>query len=159
MIIGQCFALATESGLQALTNLIDIMKKSELFFAALLVPLDFLMIVCAAAFAYWLRFTPGIIEIKPVLFELSFSAYIKVVSIIAPFFLLIFALEGLYTLKTTRLFWREFFQIAFLVSVGMTLIIIAVFLQREWFSSRFVILSAWALAVIFITLSRYAVNL
>jgi len=135
------------------------MKKSELFFAALLVPLDFLMILGAAAIAYWLRFTPGIIEIKPVLFEFSFVSYIKVVSSIAPFFLLIFALQGLYALKTTRAFWREFFQIAFSVSVGMTLIIIAVFLQREWFSSRFIILSTWLFSIILMSLSRYVVNL
>lgn len=135
------------------------MKKSELFFAALLVPADFLMIVCAAAFAYWLRFTPGIIEIKPVLFEFSFFSYLKIVSLIAPFFLLIFALEGLYSLKSTRTFWREFLQISFSISVGMTLVILAVFLQREWFSSRFIIISAWALAIVFISLSRYVVNL
>jgi exopolysaccharide biosynthesis polyprenyl glycosylphosphotransferase len=135
------------------------MKKSELFFAALLLPADFLMIVLAAAIAYWLRFTPGIIEIKPVLFQFSFSAYIKIVLLTAPFFLFIFALEGLYSLKTTRAFWREFFQISFSISVGMTLVIIAIFLQREWFSSRFVLLSAWALAIIFVSLSRYIVNL
>jgi exopolysaccharide biosynthesis polyprenyl glycosylphosphotransferase len=135
------------------------MKKSELFFAALLVPADFLMILLAAAIAYWLRFTPGIIEIKPVLFQFPFFSYLKIVAIVAPFFLLIFALQGLYTLKTTRTFWREFLQITFSISVGMTLVILAIFLQREWFSSRFIILSAWALSIIFISLSRYGVNL
>ncbi|MCX6762261.1 MAG: sugar transferase [Candidatus Moranbacteria bacterium] len=135
------------------------MKKSELFFAALLVPADFLMIILAGAVAYWLRFTPGIIEIKPVLFQFSFLSYIKIILLVAPFFLLIFALEGLYSLKTTRTFWREFLQISFSISVGMTLVILAIFLQREWFSSRFIILSAWALSIVFISLSRYTVNL
>lgn len=133
-------------------------KKSELFFAALLVPVDFLMIIAAAVIAYWLRFTPGIVEIKPVLFEFSFSLYIKIILLIAPFFLLIFALEGLYSVKSTRVFWREFLKIAFAVSVGMTLIILVVFLQREWFSSRFIILSAWLLAIILISASRYIVS-
>ena len=135
------------------------MKKSELFFAALLVPVDFLMIILAAAAAYWLRFTPGIIEIKPVLFEFPFLSYLKITALVAPFFLIIFALQNLYSLKTTRTFWREFLQISFSISVGMTLVILAIFLQREWFSSRFIILSAWALSIIFISLSRYAVNL
>ena len=135
------------------------MKKSELFFAAILVPADFLMIVFAAAVAFWLRFTPGIIEIKPVLFQFPFFSYLKIVAIVAPFFLLIFALQGLYSLKTTRTFWREFLQITFAISVGMTLVILAIFLQREWFSSRFIILSAWGLSIVFISLSRYAVNL
>ncbi|MDD3486773.1 MAG: sugar transferase [Candidatus Moranbacteria bacterium] len=135
------------------------MKKSELFFAALLVPADFLMIILAAVIAYWLRFTPGIIEIKPVLFEFPFDSYLKIVFSLAPLFLLIFSLEGLYSLKTTRVFWREFFQIAFSISVGITIIIIAIFLQREWFSSRFILLSAWGLAIILVSLSRYGVNL
>ncbi len=135
------------------------MNKSELFFAALLVPADFLMIIAAAATAFWLRFTPGIIEIKPVLFQFSFLSYIKIILLVTPFFLIIFALEGLYSLKTTRTFWREFLQISFSISVGMTLVILAIFLQREWFSSRFIILSAWALSIIFISLSRFAVNM
>jgi exopolysaccharide biosynthesis polyprenyl glycosylphosphotransferase len=135
------------------------MKKSELFFAALLVPVDIIMIILAATVAYWLRFTPGIVEIKPVLFEFPYSEYIKIVSTLAPFFLIIFAVEGLYSMKTTRTFWREFLHITLAISVGMTIIIFAIFLQQEWFSSRFIILSAWALAIVFISIARYLVNL
>ncbi|MDI6778172.1 MAG: sugar transferase [Patescibacteria group bacterium] len=134
------------------------MKKSELFFALLLVPVDFAMIVAAAVLAYWFRFTPGIIEIKPVLFDFPFNTYLKIALTVAPFFLLIFALEGLYSLKSTRSFWREFFKIIFSVTVGITLIIFAIFLQQDWFSSRFVILTAWGLAILFITIARYATN-
>ena len=133
------------------------MKKSELFFALLLVPIDFAMIVAAAIFAYWFRFTPGVIEIKPVLFDFPFEAYLKVAFLITPFFLLIFALEGLYSLRSTRSFWREF-KIVFSITVGMTLVILLIFLRREWFSSRFVILTAWLLAVLLVAVARYATN-
>ena len=134
------------------------MKKSELFFAILLVPVDFAMIIAAAILAYWFRFTPSIIEIKPVLFDFPFNTYLKVVLLMAPFFLLIFALEGLYSLKSTRSFWREFFKIIFSVTVGTTLVILMIFLRREWFSSRFVILTGWMLAIIFIAVARYIIN-
>ncbi len=134
------------------------MKKSELFFALLLIPVDFLMIVTAAVLAYWFRFTPSVIEIKPVLFDFPFQSYLKVVLLVAPFFLLIFAFEGLYSLKSTRIFWREFFRIVFSVTVGVTFIILLIFLQREWFSSRFVIITGWLLAIIFVTISRYIIN-
>lgn len=134
------------------------MKKSELFFALLLVPVDFAMIVASAVLAYWFRFTPGIIEIKPVLFEFPFDDYLKIALAVAPFFLLIFALEGLYSLKATRFFWREFFKIIFSVTVGFTLIIFVIFLQQNFFSSRFVILTAWGLAILLITVARYAIN-
>jgi exopolysaccharide biosynthesis polyprenyl glycosylphosphotransferase len=134
------------------------MKKSELFFAAILIPVDYAMIVIAAAVSFWLRFTPGIIEIKPVLFNLSFNQYIKLALIIAPFFILIFAIEGLYSLKITRTFWREFLNIIISTTVGITIIILAIFLQREWFSSRFIILSAWLISIFLITITRYAIN-
>lgn len=135
------------------------MKKSELFFAFLLIPVDFLMIVVAAILAYWFRFAPSVIEIKPVLFDFPFDTYLKVVLIIAPFFLLIFAMEGLYSLRSTRTFLRELTKIVFSVTVGVTLIILVIFLQREWFSSRFVIVIGWGIAIILITLSRYIISL
>lgn len=134
------------------------MKKSELFFALLLIPVDFAMIILAAILAYWFRFTPSVIEIKPVLFDFPFHSYLKVTLLIVPFFLLIFALEGLYSLKSTRIFWREFLKIIFSVTVGVALVILLIFLQREWFSSRFVILTGWLLAIILITVSRYGIN-
>lgn len=134
------------------------MKKSELFFGMLLVPVDFAMIAVAAILAYWLRFTPSILELKPVLFDFPFNDYLKVALAIAPLFILIFAFEGLYSMKATRTFWREFFRIIFSVTVGITLIILIIFLQREWFSSRFVILTAWVMAIAFITLARFTIN-
>lgn len=134
------------------------MKKSELFFAAILVPVDFAMIIASAAISYWLRFTPGIIEIKPVLFNFPFNEYLKIALVIAPFFILIFAIEGLYSLKTTRTFWQEFLKIIISTTVGITIIILAIFLRREWFSSRFVILSAWLIAIFLITVTRYITN-
>jgi exopolysaccharide biosynthesis polyprenyl glycosylphosphotransferase len=134
------------------------MKKSELFFGMLLVPVDFIMVVAASVLAYWLRFTPSILELKPVLFDFPFSDYLKVSLAIAPLFVLIFAFQGLYSLKATRTFWREFFKIVFSVTVGITIIILIIFLQRKWFSSRFVILTAWLMAVTLITLARFAIN-
>jgi exopolysaccharide biosynthesis polyprenyl glycosylphosphotransferase len=134
------------------------MKKSELFFALLLIPVDFIMIVSAAILAYWFRFTPSIIEIKPVLFDFPFQEYLNMALLVAPFFILIFALEGLYSLKSTRTFWREFFKIIFSVTVGITLVVLVIFLQREWFSSRFVILTGWMISIALITISRYIIN-
>ncbi len=116
------------------------------------------MIVLAAIISYWLRFTPGIIEIKPVLFNLPFDDYVRFALIVAPFFILIFAVEGLYSLKTTRTFWQEFFKIIISTTVGVTLIILVIFLQREWFSSRFIILAAWLIAIFLIALTRYVIS-
>ena len=52
------------------------MKKSELFFSFLLVPLDFLMIVLAAISAYNIRFSQFTTDIRPIIFDLNFHYYI-----------------------------------------------------------------------------------
>ncbi len=134
------------------------MKKSELFFGALLVPVDYLMIVLASIIAWGLRFSTGVTEIKPVMFDIPFSKYFQWVLIITPIFLLIFALAGLYSMKTTRNFLRELGLIVLSMSAGVGLIIITIFLNPDWFSSRFVIISGWLIGIFLVSIARYLVN-
>jgi exopolysaccharide biosynthesis polyprenyl glycosylphosphotransferase len=135
------------------------MKKSELFFSAIQVPIDFLMIVLAAVSAYAIRNVPEIIALKPKLYNFSFDSYIKIVLIVAPFFLLIYALEGLYDIRSTRKFWKEVLRVFLATSIGLVFIIVAIFLKREWFSSRFVILAAWGLITFYVVFARYLIQL
>ena len=44
------------------------------------------------------------------------------------------------------------------MTAGTALIILIIFLQPEWFSSRFVILTGWALAILLISTTRYLIN-
>jgi exopolysaccharide biosynthesis polyprenyl glycosylphosphotransferase len=135
------------------------MKKSELFFSAIQVPVDFLMIILASISAYFIRNVPEILALKPKLYNFPFRSYIEVVLIIAPFFILIYAIEGLYDIRSTRKFWKEALKIFFATSVGLVIIIVTIFLKREWFSSRFIILSAWMLGVFYIITARYIIQL
>jgi len=61
-------------------------KKSELFFSAILVPLDFLMIVLAGLAAYFLRFQSLLVEIRPIIYEIPFKEYLGIVLILAGLF-------------------------------------------------------------------------
>ncbi|HEX7586219.1 MAG TPA: sugar transferase, partial [Patescibacteria group bacterium] len=79
--------------------------------------------------------------------------------IVAPIFILIYAIQGLYAIRTTRKFWKEALKVFFATSIGLVVIIVAIFLKREWFSSRFIILAAWSLATIYIVLARYLIQL
>ncbi|PIP26304.1 MAG: hypothetical protein CO140_01150 [Candidatus Moranbacteria bacterium CG_4_9_14_3_um_filter_40_7] len=135
------------------------MKKSELFFSAIQVPVDFLMITLAAASAFAIRNFPQIITLKPKLYSFPFDVYIKVVLMTAPFFILIYALEGLYSIKVTKKFWKEALKVFSATSIGLIIIIVAIFLKREWFSSRFIILAAWGLATFYVILARYLLQL
>jgi exopolysaccharide biosynthesis polyprenyl glycosylphosphotransferase len=68
--------------------------------------------------------------------------------------LVIFALAGLYTIKSTRQFSEEFSKIILACSTGILLIIVSFFLTRELSSSRFMLLAAWILTIIYVTFGR-----
>ena len=71
-----------------------------------------------------------------------------------PVFVLIYAIEGLYKIKVTRKYWQETFKVFAASSLVLVIIIIAIFLQRTWFSSRFIILAGWFLIVIYVSIAR-----
>lgn len=135
------------------------MKRSELFFSAIQVPVDFFMIVLAAFTAFYIRNIPELFVGRPKLYNYPLEAYLKIVLVVAPIFILIYALEGLYNIKVTRKFWKETLKIFNATSIGLVIIIVAIFLKREWFSSRFIILAAWGLAVFYVVFARYLIQL
>ncbi len=131
------------------------MKRSELFFSAIQVPVDFAMIVLATISAFAIRDIPQILALKPKLYAFPFESYIKIVLIVVPFFILIYAIGGLYDIRVTRKFWRESARVFAATSITLVIIIVAIFLKREWFSSRFIILAGWGLTVIYVSVARY----
>jgi len=135
------------------------MKKSELFFSFLLVPLDFLMIILAGISAYYIRFAQITTEIRPVIFNLLFEDYFKIVLLIALAWLVIFALAGLYSIKDTRKLIKEIYRVILACSTGLMLIVVLIFVFRELFSSRFIVLAGWLLAVVYISLARSFIRL
>jgi exopolysaccharide biosynthesis polyprenyl glycosylphosphotransferase len=134
-------------------------KRSEIFFSAIQVPVDFAMIVLAAATAYFLRGLPAFETYVSRVFNLSFEDYLNFAFVVAPFFILILAIEGLYAMRTTRRFWQEVYGVMKAITFGLIILIIAVFLNREWFSSRFVILIGWMLAVFYVVVARSLIQL
>ena len=130
------------------------MKKSELTFSFLLVPLDFLMITLAAVSAYQLRFAEFTAGIRPVIFNLPFEYYLKIVIFVAVFWLIIFALAGLYHVSVATRITSEMYRVILACSTGLVAVIIFMFFRRELFSSRFIILAAWGLAIIYVVCAR-----
>ncbi len=135
------------------------MKKSSLFFTVILVPLDFLMLVAAGISAYFLRTSDFVAALRPVLFfeNLPFEKYIFLVFLVAPFWLLLFALTGLYSTYRKNML-EEFFQIIAAVSFALMSVIVFIFLQREPFDSRFIILAIWLFSIFYITLGRFLIR-
>lgn len=133
------------------------MKKSELAFSALLVPLDYAVLVAAGLLAYYIRFTT-ISDLRPVKEVLALRQYLDVLLVVAAVWIAIFAISGLYSIRSTRRAVDEIAKIFLACSTGILLLIIAIFFQRELFASRFVVLVGWVLAFVFVTLERTVVR-
>lgn len=131
------------------------LKKSELFFSVALLPIDFLMITLAAVAAYFLRFQ-AVIDFRPIVYELPFIEFLKISLLMALVWVIIFALSGLYTIGGTKRLLDEMTKIFLACSTGLVFIVLLIFFQRELFSSRFIILVAWILAIVFVSVGRVA---
>lgn len=133
------------------------MKKAELIFSAILVPLDYMMLVAAALLAYLLRFNTDIHLLGDEYYQIPFNQFLSVVLITAAAWLVIFALGGLYNVRSTRRIVEEVQRVFFACSTGVMAIIILFFFERDLFASRFIILASYLLAIFFVSFARIGI--
>jgi len=131
------------------------MKKIELFFLGILVPLDYLMLIVAGVIAYFIRFTPLIIDIRPVIFDLPFNRFLNLLLLTSFCWLIIFALNGLYSQEWRKTLLKVFLQIVIASTASTMLIIIAFFFNQRLFNSRLIILIFWLASIILVFLGRF----
>lgn len=136
------------------------MKRSELIFSALLVPVDFVMFLLAGIAAYFLRISPLVAQWRPVLFTLNlpFQRYFILLIAVSILGVIIFAISGLYNITPQKKLFKEFFRIVVAISATLLAIIIYIFFSRELFESRFIILVAWVFAIVFASLGRFLIK-
>lgn len=136
------------------------MKKSELIFGGLLVPVDYTMIVLAGVVAYFLRTNPLVAQWRPVLFSINlpFSRFLLIILFVGLFFLVVYALSGLYKINVRRKLFEEFFQIAIATSAAILAIIVFLFFNGREFESRFLVLATWILTIFFVFLGRFLIK-
>ena len=137
------------------------MKRFELFFNAILVPLDFVALILAGLLAYYLRISPAVQELRPALFivDLPLRQYMELVVIMSLVIVLIFAAQGLYAMKVRRRLVEEFTKIFSGISLGIMGVIVWIFLAAELFQSRFILLAAYGLAIFLVMFGRYLMRL
>jgi len=120
------------------------MKRSELFFTLVLVPLDFLALTAATIAAFFARFHPIFTDIRPITFDLNLQNYLKVVTPIIVLFILVFATTGLYKILRYSVA-KEFSRIILACSASMALVFAISFFSRVLFESRFIAIAACVL--------------
>ncbi len=130
-------------------------KKGELIFSIAAVPVDFAMLVSAGLAVYFVR-TGVLASVRPVLFQLNlpFERYILLVLLVSAFFVGVYALTGLYRLRSTRSVIEEFAQVVIGSSAAIMLVIVTIFLRQELFDSRFLVVGFWFFAIVFVGLGR-----
>jgi len=138
------------------------MKKTEIAFGILRIPIDIAMIVLAFVSAYQLRtvtdLIPGIqlsldLSIFPPLNEfIQFSGGVGVV------LLALFAFNGMYSLKTSHKLSREIGKVVWLATIWILVIIAYYFVIREFPFSRLVLIYSFLLTIIYVSLGRYIIN-
>ncbi|OGY42259.1 MAG: hypothetical protein A3G57_01075 [Candidatus Andersenbacteria bacterium RIFCSPLOWO2_12_FULL_45_8] len=136
------------------------MKRSELFFAAILVPIDWAAIMLAGAGAYFLRMSEFIQEVRPAVFvlDLPLQEYMQLTAVVAAVVVVIFAVHGLYAIRVTHRLYDEFMKIFSGISIGVMGVIGAIFLSAELFQSRFILLAAYVLAIVLVSAGRWGVR-
>lgn len=135
------------------------MKKSELLFTAIKPPLDYFALITAALAAYSLRYLPGIQKIRPVIFNLPLGDYLTLVFLISIGWIIIFALTGLYSISGIKKVRDEISRVFVACSAGLALVLAVMVFSRFLFDSRFIILTAWIFAFIFVTTERLLIQL
>lgn len=139
------------------------MKRFEIFFGIVKIPMDFIMTVLAFTAAYQLRLITAPINgiAKPIDFnELPTETEYFTFTISATIALLIiFAIGKMYTLKTTSKFTKETRSAIILCGVWTMAIITYFFFTRTFPFSRLAMLYGWGLTLIFIILGRALIRI
>lgn len=132
------------------------MKRFELFFTFLQLPVDYCMLIAAGFGAYALRFSTWVTRIRPVFFatNLNWNRYWPIVLVVAMGWLVIFALSGLYSANPNRKFARDLTRVIMACSTGFAAITIYVFFTLQKFDSRFLVLASWIFSIIFVAFGR-----
>jgi exopolysaccharide biosynthesis polyprenyl glycosylphosphotransferase len=128
-------------------------SKVDLFLLALLVPLDFLMIVFGGLFAHYLRFQESVLTWRPALFSIDLFSYFQALLLVAGIGVVLFALNGLYN-TSRRPFYKDFAKILFATAATLMVVLLYLFFIKENFASRFIVLFAWIGSTFFVIFGR-----
>ena len=131
------------------------MKRSELFFTFLQIPVDLAMIIASFVVAYKLR---TIFEFVPVVYVEPLVNYLKFVIMTLPIWFAVFVFAGLYTLQNYHGRLQEFGKILVAVSAAIAILLAWLFLSRTSFFSRLIIVYVWAIAIVLVTFGRSLIH-
>jgi len=135
------------------------MKKTELSFIAIQVPVDFLLLLLAGISAYFIRFMDWAVAMRPILFDFSIGGYINLLVPISAMWIIIFAFAGLYSTDPNKKLLPELQRVVFACTAGLAVIAIYMMFRQEIFDSRFLVVVSWFFAIIYVIIGRIGIRL
>ena len=130
------------------------MKRFQLFLMVLQVPVDFLLLLCGAISAFFLRFTPWAVDLRAVAFDLTLLEYIQRASWFALLSLLFFALLGLYHPNPNRKLAADIIRVFLALSSCLAVVALYIMFTQQLFDSRFLVAASWFFAIIYVSIGR-----
>lgn len=139
------------------------MKKAEILFGILRIPIDILMTVFAFISAYHLRTFTNLIPGITLELDLSsfppLNEYIRFSSIVGVFLFILFAAYGMYQLKSSYQLSKEIGTVIKLTTFWILIIIAYFFAIRQFPFSRLALIYSYVLTIVFISLGRVIINI
>jgi exopolysaccharide biosynthesis polyprenyl glycosylphosphotransferase len=134
------------------------MKKNKLFLDLIELPLDFIFLIFSGILAYFLRFKSFIIQYRPILFDLPFWLFLKILLGVSFLALIVLFFSGVYSFQRRKL--RSKISKVFLgCSIFILILIVAFFFNQKLFSSRFIVIFFWVFSLVFLSLERIILNI
>ena len=139
------------------------MKKSEIIFGILRIPVDFVTVLAALIGAYYLRLNANLIPSYNVEFDpsnlISIEEYFKFVLIATAVLMTIFAINRMYSLKSSTKTSKEIGKVLILNATWMMLFVGYFFIAPQYPFSRLILIYGWLLSSIAMTTGRLVIRL
>lgn len=127
------------------------MKRSELFFSVILIPVDILMIATSFVLAYYMRVG---LESVPEFASIPIYEYLKLSIYLIPVWIFIYAIDGLYDTHVGRGLFDIFKRVFISNSVAILILSLGIFFAKSLFFSRLILIFIWLFSIILVMVGR-----
>jgi len=131
------------------------MKRSELFFAFITVPVDIAMIIASFVMAYLLR---RHLEVVGTFSQVGIKEYLSFSMYLIPIWIFLFTVNGLYKIKTSRNFLSDTYKIFSASSVAILFLVVGLFFGHTLFFSRLILIFIWIMSIFAISVGRLVIQ-
>lgn len=135
------------------------LKKTELYFSALQVPVDFVLLLLSVVTAYLLRFSDWALEMRPVIFDITLRDFVNISLPITGVWLVIFAFAGLYSTDPNKKLLPDLQKLIFACTSGLAVVALYIMFRQQVFDSRFLAVMSWAFAIFYVGIGRISMRL